>query len=64
MRPAFIANQQRIALRVVSRTGRTFQNFHHSAIGILPVTGRDAFGNNRARVFLPMWIIFVPVSAC
>ena len=34
------------------------------AVGVLAVAGGDPFDTMVLRVFLPMWIILVPVSAC
>ena len=64
VRAALVAQQQRIALRVVARARGALQDLHQAAIGVLPVAGGNAFGDDRALVFLPTWIILVPVSAC
>src|SRR5881394_442263 len=48
VRAALRTEQQRIALRVVSRPVRRRQHLHEPAIGILPVPGRDAFREDRA----------------
>ena len=65
VRAALIADQQRVALGVVACSGGALQDFHLPAIGVLAVTGGDALGRQWCCVvFLPMWIILVPVSAC
>ena len=53
VRAALVAQQQRIALRVVARAGGRFQNLHAAAIGVLPVARGNALGHDRARGVLP-----------
>ena len=53
VRAALIADQQRIALRVVARAGRALGNLHQAAIGVLAVAGRDALRDDRALGVLP-----------
>jgi hypothetical protein len=36
VRAAFVAQQQAVALRVIPRVGRAFENLHQAAIGVLP----------------------------
>src|SRR5262245_41646061 len=48
VRAAFIANQQRIALRVIACAGCALQDLHLTAISILPMPSRDALRHNRA----------------
>ena len=48
MRAAFIAQEQRIALRIIPRVGRAFAGLHQAAIGVLAVAGGDAFRDDRA----------------
>src|SRR5438552_6793728 len=45
---AFVADQKRVALRVVTSIFSALQNLHHSAIRILSVAGRNSFRNDRA----------------
>src|ERR1039458_9034869 len=47
VRAALVAQQQRIALRIVARAGRVLQNFDSAAIGVLPVAGRNSLRHNR-----------------
>ncbi len=52
---ALVADQQRIALRVIARVGCVLENFHLAAIGVLAVPGGDSLRNDRAaRVFAEM----------
>ena len=53
VRAAFVAEQQRIALRVVARAGGRFQNLDAAAIGVLPVSGRDALADDGGSGVLP-----------
>ena len=39
-------------------------NLHQPAVAVLTVARRNALEMMVLRVFLPMWIILVPVSAC
>src|SRR3569623_1470394 len=48
VRAALVAEQQRIALGVIARAGRTLQFLHEAAIGVLAVAGRDALRNEGA----------------
>ncbi len=48
VRAALVAQQHRVALRIVARTRCALQNLHRAAIGVLPVAGRNALRNNRA----------------
>src|SRR5580658_10424366 len=48
VRAALVADQQRVALRVVTRAGCTLLDFHQAAIGVLPVARRDALRDDRA----------------
>src|SRR5262249_13983316 len=48
MRAAPIADQQRVALRVVARAARAFRDLHEAAVGVLAVAGRNAFRDDRA----------------
>src|SRR5216684_2259873 len=45
---ALVADQQRVALRIVARPGGTLHDLHLPSIGVLAVTGRDAFGDDSA----------------
>src|SRR5207248_4309014 len=45
---ALIAEQQRIALRVVARASGALEDFHHAAIAVLAVPGGDALGHDGA----------------
>src|SRR5262249_45130929 len=45
---AFIAEQQRVALRVVAGVGRTFHDLYEAAVGVLALAGRDALRHDRA----------------
>src|SRR5438093_5291622 len=42
VRTALVADQQRIALRVVTRVGGASEHLYHAAIRVLTVTGRNA----------------------
>ena len=64
MGAALVANQERIALREVARVRGALLDLHGAAIGVLPVAAEMPFEMMVLRVFLPMWTIFVPVSAC
>ena len=48
VRAAFIAQQQRIALREVAGVGRAFLDFHQAAIAILAMSGGNAFRDDGA----------------
>src|SRR5215467_4380396 len=48
MGTALVANQERVALRVVARPGGTLHDLHLASIGVLPVASRDALGNDSA----------------
>src|SRR5262249_24398568 len=50
---ALIAQQQRIALRVVARSLGGLQDLDAAAIGVLPVAGRDALADDRGSGVLP-----------
>src|SRR5215469_5572289 len=45
---ALIADQERIALRVVAGAGCALQDLHAAAVRVLAVAGGDALGNHRA----------------
>src|SRR5207245_2174383 len=45
---ALIAEQQRIALRVVARAPGALEDFHHTAVAVLAVPGGDALRHDRA----------------
>src|SRR4051812_39166758 len=53
VRAALIAKQERIALRVVARTGGGLQNLDAAAIGVLSVSGGDALADNGGSGVLP-----------
>src|ERR1035437_429556 len=53
VRAALIAEQQRIALRVVARAGGGLQNLDAAAIGVLSVSGRDALADDGGSGVLP-----------
>src|SRR5574337_2179832 len=48
MRAALIAEQQRIALRVVPGAGRPLHDLDQSTITVLPMAGRDSFRDDGA----------------
>src|SRR5437588_6092468 len=48
VRAAFVADQQGVALRIISRSGRTFQNLHLAPIGVLTMSGGDALRHDGA----------------
>src|SRR6266513_3439113 len=48
VRPALVADEQRIALRVIARAARILRNLHQAAIRVLAVPGRNALRHNRA----------------
>jgi hypothetical protein len=65
VRPAFVADQQAVALGVVAAVLGLGVHRHKPAIGVLRLARADALGHDpRLRVFLPRCTIFVPVSAC
>src|SRR5262249_895993 len=43
VRAALVADQQRVALRVVARAAGAFRDLHQPAIRVLSMPGRDAF---------------------
>ena len=45
---AFVAEQQRVALRVVTCSCSVFRDVYQSAVAVLAVSGRDAFGDDGA----------------
>ena len=53
MRPALVADQQRVALRVVAGFVRTLADAHEAAVGVLPAAGGDALRHDRAAGVLP-----------
>src|SRR6266536_1095790 len=53
MSAALIAQEERIALRVISRSRSSLQDLDHPSVGILSVTRRDPFGDDRASGVLP-----------
>ena len=55
MRPALIAEQQAVALTIVTRIDGVRTHLHESAVRILAMTGGDSFRyNTRARVLSDM----------
>ena len=46
MRATLIAHQQRIALRMIARVGRTLHNVNLPAVAVLRFTSRDTFAHN------------------
>ena len=42
VRAALVPDQQRVALRVITRTFCALQNFHLPTVGILPMSCRNA----------------------
>src|SRR5262245_15555116 len=48
VRPALVAHQERVALRVVAGVRRPLQDLHQPAIGVLPVPGRDSLRQDGA----------------
>ena len=53
VRAAAIADQQRVALRVVARIGGVLADLHRAAVGVLAAAGRDALGDDGAARVLP-----------
>ena len=53
VRAAAVADQQRVALRVVARVGRVLADLDRAAIGVLALAGRDALRHDRAAGVLP-----------
>src|SRR6185369_10346238 len=53
VRPALIAEEKRIALRIISRAAGALHHLHEPAVGILPVSRRNTFGDNRAPGVFP-----------
>src|SRR5215831_7809455 len=47
VRAAFVADQERIALRVIARVVRLSQNLDLAAVAVLSVPGRDTLGDDR-----------------
>ncbi len=45
---AFVAQQQRVALRVVARAAGALRHLHQPTVCVLAVAGRNALGENRA----------------
>src|SRR5437762_1062204 len=55
MRAAVGSDEQGIALRKIARIRGAFLNLHQPAIAVVPVAGRDAFGDDgAARVLADM----------
>src|SRR5437016_4841587 len=48
MRTALVADQQRVALRVIPRAGGALHNFHQPSIRVLSVAGGDTLRDRRA----------------
>ena len=48
MRPALLANQQRIALRVIPRPRSARHDAHQAAIGIIRLAGRNPLADDGA----------------
>ena len=53
MRPAFVADQQRIALRIIARPLGPLAHADETAVGILAAPGRNALGNDAAAGIAP-----------
>ena len=64
VRAAAIPDEHRVALRVVARALGLRQHLHLAAIRLFPLPAEMPFETIVDFVFRPMWIIFVPVSAC
>jgi hypothetical protein len=63
-RAAFRPEQQRIALGVVADILRRRADADEAAIGVARFAAEMPFETIVERLFLPRWIILVPVSAC
>jgi len=48
VRSALLADQQRVALGVISCAGRSLHDLYQAAIGILAVAGGNTLGHDRA----------------
>src|SRR5260370_33734090 len=48
VRAALVADQQRVALRVVTRSPSAFQNLHYATISVLTMSRGDSLRHNRA----------------
>src|SRR5258708_36179082 len=48
VRPADIAHQERVALRVVAGPLGPLEDLHHAAVGVLAMAGGNSFGYDRA----------------
>ncbi len=57
-------NQHGVALGEISGVGCRRRNFYQPTVAVLAVAGGNAFEIMVERVFLPLWIILVPVSTC
>ena len=66
VRAALVADEQRVALRVVARAGRRPSPILHERRGTCSGRGRPKCPSRRScsACSCPRWIIFVPVSAC
>ena len=65
MRSAFVAEQQRIALREIACVCRALLDVAPApGTNCCPMPAEMPFETIVLLVFFPMWIIFVPVSAC
>ncbi len=64
VRAALVADEQRVALRVVARGRRVPPDSHQAPVVFWPWPAEIPFDTIVLREFLPRWIIFVPVSAC
>ena len=53
VRAALVADEQRVALRVVARVLRVLADPHQAAVGVLAVAGGDALRDDRAAGVLP-----------
>ena len=62
--PHSVADQQRVALRVVARAVAPSGSARARGSVFWPRPAEMPFETIVLRVFFPMWIIFVPVSAC
>ena len=47
VRAALVAQQQRVALRIVAGVLRGLHDLHHAAVRVLSVAGGDALGDDR-----------------
>jgi hypothetical protein len=64
MRPAAVADEERVAVREVARAGGLAVGRDESPVGVLRTPGRDALRDDAARRVLAQMIILVPESTC